>query len=210
MQILSWFSQVIWHGWWRVVYVIFGLIGGYDTIISQFFSDNKTFKPLSSLIPKLEYWHWWIILLIFIIFAVVVGSYKLHNKIVNDIKKNQKVIHSDSASRLFSIEVDEYKFNVSQDEYQPKKKDAIVLRISLGLTAFPSQKVEAIKLKLHGNIYDSSSENMFVGKDPVFHTLGQYIYFELPSNFKKGNYTATIFVYVEGREETKEIKFTYT
>ena len=192
------------------MYIVLGIIGGYDTIISQFYSDSKTLKPLSSFIPKLEYWHWWIILLILIIFAVVYGSFKLHKKIVNDIEKNQKVIHSDSASRLFAIEVDSYEFNVSPENYSPRDKNALVLRVSLGITAFPSQTVESIKLELHGDTYASDLNSVDVGTDPVFQTWERYIYFELPTKFKKGTCTATIAIYVEGRKETKEIKLVYT
>ena len=181
---------------------IFAGIGVYDTAVAQLF-PNSGLKPIASYIPHLQFWHWWIILLIFLVIVIFEGSYRLNKAIVQETKDKQRIIHSDSASRLFAIDVSDCEVGGLQ---------IIELSLMLMLTAFPSQAIEGIYLNLHGDKYKESTGAFLRGGKTLFQhspTFGLGVRFELPSNLSKGTYNAQIIVYVDGREETQDFKFEY-
>ena len=188
---------------------IFAAIGVYDTVVAQFLPDSEL-KPIAAYIPKLEYWHWWIILLVLIIVALTVGSLRWHKHIVQGIEAKQRIVHSDSASRLFAIDVGDCEVKVAPDQ---GGLQIIELSLMLMLTAYPSQAIEGIYLYLHGDKYEESTGAfMSMPGKTLFQappTFGQSVQFKLPSKLKKGTYSAQIVVYVDGREETQDFKFEY-
>lgn len=191
-----------------MVISIFATIGVYDTVVAQFV-PNSELKPIATYIPKLEYWHWWIILLVFIIIVLVEGSYRLHKAKMREVETNQRIVHSDSASRLFAIDVSDCEVKVSDQG----GLQIIELSLMLVLTAYPSQTIEGIYLYLHGNKYEERTGAFMVmpGKTlfQASPTFGQTVYFRLPSNLGKRTYSAQIIVYVDGREEKQDFKFDY-
>jgi hypothetical protein len=197
-----WFRGILWRGWRRPITIIFALIGVYDTAMAQFFLDS-VMQPVASYIPYLQFWHWWIILLLFLVVMIFEGSYRLNIAMVQRTKDEQRIIHSDSASRLFAIDVSDCKVDGGQ---------IIELSLMLTITAFPSLAIEGIYLKLHGDKYKESTGAFIKGGETLFQnspTFGLGVRFELQSNFRKGNYNAQIIVYVDGREETQDFKFEY-
>ncbi|GAF69445.1 unnamed protein product, partial [marine sediment metagenome] len=156
----------------------------------------------------LEYWHWWVILLILIIIALPIGFKRWHNNEVQRIEAKQRIVHSDSASRLFAIDVGDCQV------FTDKDKGGIQSLVTiLTLTAYPAQTIEGIYVYLHGNTYEESTgafKNM-PGKTlfQASPTFGQSVMFQLPSKFSKGTYSAQIIVYVDGRKETQDFKFRY-
>ena len=187
--------------------IMFAGIGVYDTVVAQFF-PNSGMKVIASYIPHLQFWHWWIILLLFLVVVIFEGSYRLNKATVQEIEAKQRIIHSDSASRLFAIDVSDCEVKVSdQDSLQ-----IIELSLMLMLTAYPSQAIEGIYLNLHGDKFKESTVAFIRGGETLFQhspTFGLGVRFELPSNLSKGTYSAQIIVYVDGRKETQDFKFKY-
>ncbi len=208
---LLWFWRIAWRGWYRPVIGIFAGIGAYDTVVAQFYPDSGM-EPIASYIPYLQFWHWWIILLVFIIIVLIEGSYRVNKAIVQEIEAKQRIVHSDSASRLFAIGVRDCEVKEAPDQ---GGLQIIELSLMLTLTAYPAQAIDrdGIYLYFHGDKYKESTGAFMVmpGKtlfeaSPMF---GQTVRFKLPSKFTKGTYSAQIVVYVDGREETQDFKFEY-
>ncbi len=83
----------------------------------------------------------------------------------------------------------------------------------LMLTAFPSQNIDGIFLYFRGKEYEESTGAFMQMGKTLFQassTFGQTVCFKLPSNLRKGTYSAQIIVYVDGRkEQSKDFKFEY-
>lgn len=204
---LLWFWGIVWRGWYRPVIGIFAGIGAYDTVMAQVFLDSGM-RPIASYLPYLQFWHWWIILFVFIIIVLAEGSYRLNKAIVQKIEAEQRIVHSDSASRLFAIDIGNCHILESQN---PSELEMVIHLLTL--TAFPSQNIDGIFLYFRGKEYEESTGAFMqmVGKTlfQASPTFGQSVQFEIPSKLRKGTYSAQIIVYVDGRRETQDFKFEY-